>query len=60
MFARRGVFWSVGRSTTVCTIAALAPTAIEPSVAFAGKGASVTTSAATDFSARRKSYRRGS
>ena len=60
MFARKGVFWSVGRSTTVCDVTALALSAIEPSLAFAGKGSSVTTSAATDFGARRKSHRRGS
>ena len=60
MFARKGVFWSVGRSTLVWVVTALALSAIEPSLAFAGKGAYVTNSAATDFSARRKSYRRGS
>ena len=60
MFARKGLFSSIGRTTAV---AALALTAVEPSLAVAGpakeKGLTVATgtSDATDFSARR--YYRG-
>jgi hypothetical protein len=60
MFARKGLFSSIGCTTAV---AALALTAVEPSLAVAGpakeKGLTATagTSDATDFSARR--YYRG-
>ena len=63
MFARKGVFSSIGRAATIATIAAVALTAIEPSMAFAGsapsgKGitASTGSSGATDISARRRYY----
>jgi uncharacterized membrane protein YedE/YeeE len=63
MFARKGVFSSIGRAATVATIAAVALTAVEPSMAFAGsapsgKGMSASsgTSDATDISARRRYY----
>ena len=63
MFARKGVFSSIGRAGAAATIVAVALTAFEPSMAFAGsapaKGATATTgtSTATDFSSRR--YYRG-
>ena len=68
MFARKGVFSSIGRAATLATIAAVALTAVEPTMAFAGsaaagKPATVTashgTSGATDISARRRYYRGG-
>ena len=67
MFARKGLFSSVGRAGAVATILAVALTAVQPSsVAFAGsatpsKGvtASTGTSDATDMSARRRYYRGG-
>jgi hypothetical protein len=66
MFARKGLFSSIGRAGAVATIAAVALTAVEPSMAFAGsatsgKGvtASAGTSDATDISARRRYYRGG-
>ncbi|OKO81558.1 hypothetical protein [Bradyrhizobium sp. NAS96.2] len=68
MFARKGVFSSVGRAATLATVAAVALTAVEPTMAFAGsasagKPAAVTTSHgtsdATDISARRRYYRGG-
>jgi hypothetical protein len=66
MFARKGVFSSIGRAGAVATIAAVALTAVQPSMAFAGsatsgKGvtASAGTSDATDISARRRYYRGG-
>ena len=66
MFARTGVFSSIGRAAVMATIAAVALTAVEPSLALAGsapagKGLSVATgtSDATDFSARRRYYRGG-
>jgi len=66
MFARKGLFSSIGRAGAVATVVAVALTAVEPSVAFAGsatsgKGvtASTGTSDATDISARRRYYRGG-
>jgi hypothetical protein len=67
MFARKGLFSSVGRAGAVATVLAVALTAVQPSsVAFAGsaipgKGvtASTGTSDATDISARRRHYRGG-
>jgi hypothetical protein len=68
MFARKGVFSSIGRAATLATVAAVALTAVEPTMAFAGstsagKAATVTTShgtsGATDISARRRYYRGG-
>jgi hypothetical protein len=66
MFALRGVFSSIGRAAKLATIAAVALTAVEPTMAFAGsapsgKGitASSGTSGATDISARRRYYRAG-
>ncbi|MBR0870186.1 hypothetical protein JQ633_07450 [Bradyrhizobium tropiciagri] len=65
MFARKGVFSSIGRAATLATVAAVALTAVEPTMAFAGsaqagKPAAVTTShgtsGATDISARRRYY----
>jgi len=65
MFARKGVFSSIGRAATLATVAAVALTAVEPTMAFAGsapagKAAAVTTShgisVATDISARRRYY----
>jgi hypothetical protein len=66
MFARKGVFSSIGRAGAVATVVAVALTAMQPSAAFAGsatsgKGvtASTGTSDATDISARRRHYRGG-
>jgi hypothetical protein len=65
MFARKGLFSSIGRTTALATVAALALTAVEPSLAVAGpakdQGLSAArgTSDATDFSARRRYYRGG-
>ena len=65
MFAQKGLFASIGRTTALATVAALALTAVEPSLAFAGSAkqqgltAASGTSDATDFSARRRFYRGG-
>jgi hypothetical protein len=66
MFARKGLFSSIGRAGAVATVVAVALTAVQPSMAFAGsatsnKGvtASTGTSDATDISARRRHYRGG-
>jgi hypothetical protein len=66
MFARKGLFSSIGRAGAVATIVAVALTAVQPSMAFAGSatsGKGVTaltgTSDATDISARRRYYRGG-
>ena len=65
MFARKGLFSSIGRAAVMATVAAVALTAVEPSLALArpaatGKGLSAAaTSGATDFSARRRYYRGG-
>ena len=66
MFARKGVFSSIGRAAVMATVAAVALTAVEPSLAFAGSAAQAkacrrraATSGATDFSARRRYYRGG-
>jgi hypothetical protein len=66
MFARKGVFSSIGRAGAVATVVAVALTAVQPSMAFAGSApagrgvtASTGTSAATDISARRRYYRGG-
>jgi len=66
MFARKGLFSSIGRAAALATVAAVALTAVEPSMAFAGsatsgKGitAAAPTSGATDISARRRYYRGG-
>jgi hypothetical protein len=62
MFARKSVFSSVGRTAALVVAAALALTAVEPSLARAGsaptgKGFTAGASDATDFSARRRHYR---
>jgi hypothetical protein len=66
MLARKGMFSSIGRASAVATVMAVALTAFEPSIAFAGsapkdKGitAATGTSGATDISARRRYYRGG-
>ena len=66
MFARKGLFSSIGRAGAVATVVAVALTAVQPSMAFAGsatsnKGVTATTgtSDATDISARRRYYRGG-
>ena len=66
MFARKGVFSSHGRAAVMATVAAIALTAVEPSLAQAGSApsgqglsAATGTSDATDFSARRRYYRGG-
>jgi hypothetical protein len=65
MFARKGVFSSIGRAATLATVAAVVLTAIEP-MAYAAsspsdRGLTVAsgTSDATDISARRRYYRGG-
>ena len=65
MFARKGIFSSIGRASAVATVVAVALTAVQPTtMAFAGsatpaKGTTATagTSDATDISARRRHYR---
>jgi hypothetical protein len=66
MFARKTVFSSFGRAAVMATVAAVALTAVEPSLARAGsvpsgKGVSMAagTSGSTDISARRRYYRGG-
>jgi hypothetical protein len=66
MFTRKAVVSSIGRAAIMVTVAAMALTAVEPSLAFAGsapsgKGLSTAapTSGATDISARRRYYRGG-
>jgi len=64
MFVRKGLLSSFGRAAVVATVAAVALTAIEPSMARAesapaGKGLTVTQTAPTDVSARRRYYRGG-
>src|ERR1700681_5060845 len=66
MFARKALFSSLGRAAVMATVAAVALTAVEPSLAragsaAAGKGVSsaAATSGATDLSARRRHYRGG-
>lgn len=66
MFARKGSFSSIGRTAVMATVAAVALTAVEPSMARAGSApageglaAATATSDATDFSARRRYYRGG-
>jgi hypothetical protein len=65
MFTRKGVLSSIGRASAAATIVAVALTAFQPSMAFAGsapaKGVTATTgtSTATDFSSRGRYYRGG-
>jgi len=64
MFARKGVFSCIGRTAVMATVAAIALTVVEPSLALAGsapsgKGLSAATSGTTDISARRRYYRGG-
>jgi hypothetical protein len=66
MFARKGVFSSIGRAAALATVAAVALTAVEPSMAYAGSApkakeitAQTGTSGVTDISARRRHYRGG-
>jgi hypothetical protein len=66
MFTRKALVFSFGRAAALTTVAALALTAFEPSMAQAGtaapgKGVSATsgTSDATDISAARRRYYRG-
>ena len=66
MFARKGLFSSIGRAGAAATVVAMALTAVQPQVAFAGSAAapkgvtaSTGTSDATDISARRRYYRGG-
>ncbi|HEY3029290.1 MAG TPA: hypothetical protein VGJ68_03800 [Bradyrhizobium sp.] len=66
MFTRKAAFSVHGRAVVMATVAAVAVTAVEPSLALAGpapsgKGlsAATPTSDATDFSARRRFYRGG-
>src|SRR5260370_34983770 len=64
MFARKGVFSSIGRTAAMVTVAAMALTGIEPAVARAGsapaanglRAAASGTSGATDISARRRGF----
>jgi hypothetical protein len=59
MFIRKGAFSSAGRAGTLAMVAAVALTAMAPSMALAGegphgKGASAATGNVTDISARRR------
>jgi len=61
MFARKAVFSSFGRGAVIATVAAMALTVVEPSLARAGsapsgKGLSTVAGGATDISARRRGY----
>src|SRR6266481_8323476 len=63
MFARKGVFSSIGRASAMATVVAVALTAVEPTMASAGSAPSgkgltawTGTSGATDISARRRFY----
>jgi hypothetical protein len=60
MFVQKGLFSSIGR-TVLATVAAVALTAVEPSLALAGSAptgvsAQTGTSGATDFSSRGRRY----
>ena len=55
MFARKAVFSSFGRAAVMATVAAMALTVVEPSLARAGSA----TGGATDISARHRVYRWG-
>jgi hypothetical protein len=66
MFARKGVFSLIGRAAVMATVAAVALTVIEPTLARAGSApsgrgltAATATSGTTDISARRRFYRGG-
>src|SRR5664280_546567 len=66
MFAQKGLFSSIGRTAVMATVAAVALTVVEPSLALAGSApsgngvsAATATSGATDISARRRYYRGG-
>jgi hypothetical protein len=66
MFAQKGLFSSIGRTALMATVAAVALTTVEPSMARAGSAsagqglsAASATSGATDISARRRFYRGG-
>ena len=66
MFARKGVFSLIGRAAVMATVAAVALTVIEPTLARAGSApsgrglsAATATSGATDFSSRGRFYRGG-
>jgi hypothetical protein len=66
MFARKGVFSSIGRGAVMATVAAIAISAVEPSPARAGSASSgqglstaTVVNGTTDVSARRRYYRRG-
>src|ERR1700676_1075917 len=64
MFARKTVFSSIGRAAVMATVAALALTVVEPTLARAGSapagnGLSAGPSGATDFSAARRRHYRG-
>jgi hypothetical protein len=64
MFTRKAVFSSISRASAVAAVVAVALTAVQPSMAFAGsassgKGVTAGTSGATDFSSRGRYYRGG-
>jgi hypothetical protein len=64
MFAQKGLFSPIGRTSVMATVTAAALTAVGPSLALAapaGKGrpAIVATHNITDFSSRGRIYRRG-
>jgi len=59
MFIRKGAFSAAGRAAVLATVAAVALTAVAPSMAVAGsappgKGTAVASSPVTDISARRR------
>jgi hypothetical protein len=61
MFSQKGLFSSIGRTAVLATVAAVALTAVEPSLALAssapaGVSTQTGTSGATDFSSRGRRY----
>src|SRR3954452_8695312 len=66
MFARKGVFSSIGRDAVMATVAAIAISAVEPSPVRAGSASSgqgmrtaTVVDGATDVSAPRRDYQHG-
>jgi hypothetical protein len=66
MFAQKGLFSSIGRATVMATVAAMALTAVGPSLALAAtapagkdRAAVAATHDTTDFSSRRRVHRGG-
>jgi hypothetical protein len=58
MFARKGVFSSIGRAGAAATVVAMALTAVQPSSAFAGSASSTKGVTRFDRNQRRNRYQR--